>query len=50
MRLAERKDRREEFLAQLEREKVDLERERLRMALGKSPETRRTTRDISDFL
>ena len=49
MRLAERKDRREEFLAKLEREKVDLERERLRMTLGKSPDTHRTTRDILDF-
>ena len=46
MRLAERKDRREEFLAKLEREKVDLERERLRVQLGKSPETPRTIRDI----
>lgn len=48
MRLAERRDRREEFLAKLKREKVDLEREHLRAMLNKSPETPRTNRDISD--
>ena len=50
MLLAARKDRREEYLARLERERVDLERERLRRELDREPETRRETRDLINFL
>ena len=41
-----RKDRREEYLARMERERLDLERERFRASEGRSPTTAREERYI----
>ena len=45
MNLARRADQREEWRAEMERERLDLERERFEEELGRRPERRRTVRD-----